>query len=77
LAQVLSGNTETAMKTVNDSDASDSAMGYYLKAIIGARMNDADAVTTNLTKAYSMDASLEEKAATDLEFRNFQGEAAE
>jgi len=77
LAQVLAGNTETAMKTVNDSDASDTAVGYYLKAIIGARMNDANAVNTNLDKAYSMDASLEDKAASDLEFRNFQGEAAE
>jgi Flp pilus assembly protein TadD len=77
LAQVLAGNTETAMKTVNDSDASDSAMGYYLKAIIAARMNDAAAVTTNLTKAYGMDASLEEKATSDLEFKNFMNEAAE
>ncbi|MCZ4410251.1 hypothetical protein O3Q51_15660 [Cryomorphaceae bacterium 1068] len=77
LAQVLAGNTETALKTVNDSDAADTAKGYYLKAIIGARMNDGEAVTTNLNKAYSMDASLEEKAASDLEFRNFQDEAAE
>ena len=77
LAQVLSGNTETAMKTVNESDAAETAEGYYLKAIIGARMNDANAVSTNLDKAYEMDASLEEKASTDLEFRNFQGETAE
>ncbi|HKK38204.1 MAG TPA: hypothetical protein VJ949_02175 [Cryomorphaceae bacterium] len=77
LAQVLAGNTETAMKTVNDSDASDTAMGYYLKAIIAARMNDASAVNTNLDKAYSMDASLEEKAESDLEFRNFQEEVEE
>lgn len=77
LAQVLAGNTETAMKTINDSDASDTAKGYYLKAIIAARMNDANAVTTNLDKAFGMDASLEEKADNDLEFRNFRGEVAE
>jgi len=77
LAQVLAGNTETALKTINDSDASDTAMGYYLKAIIGARMNDSDMVNNNLEKAYEMDASLEEKATEDLEFRNFQGEATD
>jgi Flp pilus assembly protein TadD len=77
LAQVLAGNTETALKTLNDSDDSDTAMGYYLKAIIGARMNDSNMVNNNLEKAYEIDASLEEKAVDDLEFRNFQGEATD
>jgi len=72
LAQVLSGNTETAMKTVSDSDASETAKGYYLKAIIAARMNDAAAVTSNLEKAYQMDMSLKEKGEIDLEFRDFR-----
>jgi Flp pilus assembly protein TadD len=75
LAQVLNGAAESAMKTVNDSDAADSAMGYYLKAIAAARMNDENAVNANLQSAYDLDASLEEKAATDLEFRNFRGAA--
>lgn len=74
LAQVLSGSPESALKTLDGSDAADTAMGYYLKAIIGARMNDADMVSTGLDKAYSMDGSLKEKAASDLEFRNFQGD---
>ena len=77
LAQVLAGNTETAMKTVNDSDASDAALGYYLKAIISARMNDENGVTTNLNKAYEMDMSLKDNGASDLEFRNFRDNPAE
>jgi tetratricopeptide (TPR) repeat protein len=77
LAQVLAGNTETALKTLEDSDAIDTAMGQYLKAIIGARMNDSDMVDNSLEKAIDMDASLEEKAESDLEFRNFQEEVDE
>lgn len=74
LAQVLSGNNEAALATINASDDADTAMGYYLKAIIGARMNDAGMVSTNLNKAYELDASLKSTAAEDLEFRNFQNE---
>ena len=77
LAQVLSGSAEAALKTLEASDAADTAMGQYLKAIIGARMNDSDMVDNSLEKAIDMDASLEEKAESDLEFRNFQGEVEE
>jgi Flp pilus assembly protein TadD len=74
LAQVLSGSNEAALKTLNDSPSSDTAEGYYLKAIIAARMNNASMVEENLDAAYNLDASLKEKAAGDLEFRNFQEE---
>ncbi len=74
LAQVLTGNNEAALSTLNASDDADTAMGYYLKAVIGARMNDAGMVSTNLDKAYGLDASLKNHAADDLEFRNFQNE---
>ncbi len=74
LAQVLSGSNEAALSTLNQSDAKDSAEGQYLKAIIGARMNDASMVSNSLEAAYALDASLKEKAANDLEFRNFQDE---
>ncbi len=50
-----------------------SAMGYYLRAIVSARLNEAGAVKENLAKAIEKDAKLAEKAKTDLEFRNFQG----
>src|SRR5690554_4189978 len=74
LAQVLAGNSETALNTLNQSDAKDTAEGQYLKAIIGARMNDASMVSNSLKAAYALDASLKERAAEDLEFRNFQNE---
>lgn len=74
LAQVLMNNTDAAMKTLNDSAEKDSAMGQYLKAIIGARTNDANMVSGSLKAAYAIDNSLKEKAAKDLEFRNFQEE---
>lgn len=50
-----------------------SAQGYYLMAVISARMNDAAAVKSNLDKAVQKDAKMADKAKTDLEFRNFQG----
>jgi len=72
LAQVLNGNNEGALSTLNSSDEKDSAMGNYLKAIIGARMNDATMVSNSLKAAFALDASLKEKAEDDLEFRNLQ-----
>jgi tetratricopeptide (TPR) repeat protein len=50
-----------------------SAMGYYLRAVVGARLNDANMVKESLAKAIEKDAKLAEKSASDLEFRNFQG----
>ena len=74
LAQVLAGNNEAALSTLNQAPEKDSAEGQYLKAIIGARMNDASMVSNSLKAAYALDASLKDKAANDLEFRNFQNE---
>jgi hypothetical protein len=51
-----------------------SAMGYYLRAVVGARLNDANMVKESLAKAIEKDGKLAEKAKSDLEFRNFQGE---
>ena len=44
---------------------------YYLKAIVGARTNNATAVSENLVKAVKLDASLAEKAKKDMEFKKF------
>ena len=46
-------------------------MSYYLKAVIGARTNDATAVIENLRKACSLDGSFKQLAATDMEFAKF------
>ncbi len=71
LAQLLNGNNEAALSTLNASDDKDTAMGNYLRAIVGARMNDASMVSNSLKAAYALDPSLKDKASRDLEFRNF------
>ena len=43
----------------------------YLLAIVGARTNNTDAVSTNLKKAVSLDGALKAKAANDIEFAKF------
>ncbi len=72
LAQVLNGNNEAALSTLDSAPEKDTAEGNYLKAIIGARMNDSGMVENSIKAAISMDASLKEKAMDDLEFRNFK-----
>ena len=74
LAQVLAGENEAALSTLNQSTEANTAQGQYLKAIIGARMNDSSMVSNSLKAAYALDPSLKDKAANDLEFRNFQNE---
>ena len=71
LAQVLNGNTEGALRTLENSDANDTAMGYYLKAIIGARTKNVDLMINNLKSAIGKDASLKAKAKGDREFIQF------
>jgi len=50
----------------------DNAHAYYGAAITAARMNNADAVTSNLKKAFEYNSSLQERAVTDLEFSNMK-----
>ncbi len=71
LAQVLSGQNDAAMTTLNQSPEKDTAQGQYLKAIIAARSNDGATVASALAQAFTLDASLKVKAQKDLEFRNF------
>lgn len=71
LAKILNGDVNGA-KGVMDKSNDDSAVGYYVRAIIGARTNSGADVATNLGKAVEKDASLRERATKDLEFRNFK-----
>ena len=71
LAQVLNDDSESALRTLENSDAADTAMGYYLKAIIGARTNNLELLMNNLKSAIGKDASLKAKAASDREFIKF------
>ena len=71
LAQVLNGDFSAALTTIDASPDKDSAIGYYLKAIIGARQNNLDMLTNNLKSAIAKDSSLKAKAAKDREFIKF------
>ena len=70
LAQLLSGNTDAAKKTLENVE-SQNAYYYYLMAVIEARGDNADGVYTNLQKAVEADASLKAYAKDDLEFRKY------
>ena len=48
----------------------------YLKAIVGARTNDTQAVLENLKVAVAKDASLKARAAQDIEFAKFAEDEA-
>ncbi len=67
VAQIINKDYAKAgatLSSITDPDATT----YYLKAIVGARVNDADMVKTNLSKAISLDPSMASRAKTDLEF---------
>ena len=68
LALVLSGSFDQATSTIDGSKDKESAQGYYIKAIVGARTKKADVAVSNLKNAIAKDASLKAKAAKDREF---------
>ncbi|NOQ71840.1 MAG: hypothetical protein GQ574_07560 [Crocinitomix sp.] len=71
LAQVLNGDNSAALSTLDASIDAESAMGYYLKAIIGSRQDNLDLVVNNLKSAIAKDPGLKAKAAKDREFIKF------
>ena len=70
LAQVMAGQY-TAAKNTLDAVENVDGYTYYLKAIVGARTNNATAVAENLVKAVKLDVSLADKAKKDMEFKKF------
>lgn len=69
LAQVLNGNASGA-KTIIDNMKPEELQWhhYYLRAVIGARMDNADVLTTNLTRAVQLKAEVRQMAKEDVEF---------
>lgn len=70
LAQILTkdySKAKTTLSAINNPDADT----YYLMAVLGARTNNEQMVTSNLRQAIKLDASLAAKAANDLEFSKF------
>ena len=70
VAQICANNLSAAKSTL-EAVQDKNATTYYLLAIVGARTNNSDAVSTNLKKAVSMDGALKAKAANDIEFAKF------
>lgn len=67
LAYVLNKNYAAAQKEL-DAIANLDAAGHYLKAIIGARTDNRDMMTTGLTRAVALDSKLRDLAKEDAEF---------
>ena len=70
LAQILTKDYSKARATLAGIAEPD-ATTYYLMAVLGARTNNQQMVTSNLSQAISKDSSLRDKAANDLEFAKF------
>ena len=70
LAKLLNKNYNEAMNTLTSSK-DESAMAYYLKAIIGARMDNSDMVFNNLRTAVGKDIKLKAYAVKDVEFMKY------
>jgi Flp pilus assembly protein TadD len=68
LAKWLTGDAGGATVELDGSEEKESAKAYYLKAIMGARANNAADLVTNLKQAIAKDASFKAKATRDREF---------
>lgn len=66
LAQIMTNKINEANATLKC--APESAHNYYMMAVAGARSNDMNMVTTNLSKAIALDPTLKTQAAEDREF---------
>ncbi len=75
LAQLLNNDASEAKSTL-DASNDNSAMAFYLRAIIAARTNNKTEMMNNLKTALSKDASLKEKMKTDCEFIKFKDDDA-
>jgi len=71
LVKMLNGDNEGAARALNGSADKDTAMGFYLAAIIEARNFNEQGVLENLGKAIGIDGDLAAKAAKDLEFMKY------
>ena len=73
--QILDEEYDAAAKTL-DAVKEPNATTAYLKAIVGARTNDTQAVLENLKVAIAKDPSLKARAAQDIEFAKFAEDEA-
>ena len=72
LAQLLNGDANTAKSILDNMNPEEMTWQcYYLRAIIGARANDLDMLTTNLTRAVQKSSECRSKSKEDIEFMKF------
>jgi tetratricopeptide (TPR) repeat protein/outer membrane protein OmpA-like peptidoglycan-associated protein len=72
LAQLLNNQNDAAKSSIDNMKPEELTwIHYYLRAIVGARTANQDLMTTNLTRAIQMDASVRERAKNDYEFAKF------
>ncbi len=71
LAQLLNGNNDKAIATLNELGDVKDGWVYYLKAVANARGGVADGVVTNLREAITRDPSIKAYAAKDAELLKF------
>jgi len=72
--QILDKDYAAASQTLNNVK-NPNATTAYLKAIVGARTNDKQAVYANLKSAIAQDAAMKARAAQDIEFAKFAEDA--
>lgn len=72
LAQLLNKDYSTAKATLESIKTPD-AMTHYIKALLGARTNNASLLYDGLKAAVKIDPSLAQKAMADLEFAKYAG----
>lgn len=76
LAYLMKGdynNAKASLDCVKNENRD--AKYYYLQAVLGARTNQLEAVTSNLTRSIQLDGSYRELAKGDLEFRRVRDRA--
>ncbi len=71
LAQLLNGDANRALSTLNGMGEKDHPFYYYLKAILGARTKNEAILFSNLEKAISKEPALKSFAKTDVEFLSY------
>lgn len=71
LAQTLNKDYATALRTLDASPDANTAEGLYLKAIIGARMDDQNLAMSNLKSAIAKDMAMKARAKSDAEFSKY------
>lgn len=72
LAQVLKGDVNRAKSTLdNVKDTAKTGKPAYLKAVVGARLDDRNFALNNLREAAAVNADWKKCAKTDLEFAKF------